>query len=513
VPEANGSSSRRADRAAPSGRAGVRGLRGPRFGTVSARIGRTVLRSSTLTVAVCLAMLAGCSQAPRNPQPSDLPEPSTVSVEGLAGSAAETVYEALTAFQAAPLDPEANGLLAMTLDAQGRLEGAAVYYERARRLAPGALRWNHLLGLTLLSLGRPQEAVEPLQAALDADPGYQPSRRALASALLETNRAEQARRLYEAALQAQPNDSRALHGLSRALTAVGESDAALAKLEQAVEIAPDLAAARYELALAYRDAGRAEDSRRHLRLYEADRHASPPADDRLRGQVLALRMDPTRRLARAAELEAAGDFTGALAEHLAALKEDPALVQAHINLIALYGRMGQAAEARRHYGRALELAPDRAELHYNLGVLEVAERRIPEAERAFRKAVELNPGYAAALTNLGQTLEARGVFSEAARMYERAVAARPDYALGRFHWGRMLLGQGRADQAAEQFRRALEPESPQTPEVWFGLAAAYAKLGRREEAREAAERAKALAIRYERADVAAAVDKELERLR
>ncbi|MCB1018688.1 MAG: tetratricopeptide repeat protein, partial [Acidobacteria bacterium] len=246
--------------------------------------------------------------------------------------------------------------------------------------------------------------------------------------------------------------------------------------------------------------------------YEADPNAAP-ADDPLRAQVTALRVDATARLARAAEMEKRGDLEGALAEHLAALAEQPDLAQTHINLISLYARLGKKEKAREHAAKALDLAPDRAELHYDIGVLDVGDGRLAEAEQEFRRAVELNPAYSAAMTNWGQMLEARGAYAEAAKLYSRAVEAQPDYPLARHHWGRMLLAQGEPGRAIEQFRAALEPQTPLSAEAWLGLAAAYSVQGRRDEARKAAEQAKALAQRFGRQDLAQAVDRELERLR
>ena len=91
--------------------------------------------------------------------------------------------------------------------------------------------------------------------------------------------------------------------------------------------------------------------------------------------------------------------------------------------------------------------------------------------------------------------------------------SQPDYPLARFHLGRMLLGQRKPGEAVEQFRAGLEPEGPQTAEVWMGLYAAYARLDRPKDARQAAERAKALAERYGQRELALAIEQELEKLR
>jgi tetratricopeptide (TPR) repeat protein len=455
-------------------------------------------------------LAAGC--ATEAPQPAEPPPIPSISPREFSGAATEQVRAALAALQAAPQNATRNGELGMLLDAYGRTEAAAVLYERARMLDPGALRWRYYLGSALLSQGEPERAIEAFRDAVAADPEFLPARLALASALYAAGQIAESRKLYEEILTRDEDNARALFGVARILSAEGDAAAAIAKLERAVQVAPRYGAAHYELALAYRDAGREADSRLAMARYEADRDAVP-ADDPLRAQVLALRVDATTRLARAAQMEQRGDLAGALAEHLAALEEEPEFAQAHINLISLYARTGDKAKAREHGEKALAIAPERAELHYNLGVLEVSEGRISQAEKAFRKAVELNPNYAAAMTNLGQMLEARKKYGEATELYRKAVAAQPDYPLARFHLGRMLLAQDKAADAAEQFRIALQPETPQTAEIWMGMAAALARQGRRGDARRAAERAKELALRYGRQELASAVDRELERLR
>ncbi len=438
------------------------------------------------------------------------PIPEAATAE-LSGTAAESAALALAELRAAPGDAERNGRLAMLLDAYGRTDAAVDLYDRARILEPGALRWRYYLGSARLAQGELEGAAAAFREALEVDPGFTPARRALGDTLYQANLFRESREAYEAVLSADPDDPHALLGLARMLSEVDDFAGAVEMLEQAVRLEPGYGAAHYELALAYRDLGRSGDSQREMALYEANRNGAPPADP-LRAQVEALRVDATTRLARASEMERRGNLEGALREHLAAIEDAPEMAQAHINLISLYGRMDRMDKAREHAERALEIDPSRAELHYNLGVLEISEKRLREAEAAFRKAVELNPGYAAALTNLGQVLEARRRYDEASELYRRAVESRPDYALARFHMGRMLLGQRKPAEAVEQFRAAVESEGPQTPDAWMGLFAAYAQLGRSDEARRAAGTARDFALRHDRQDLAKAIEAELTRL-
>src|SRR5207245_6261135 len=91
------------------------------------------------------------------------------------------------------------------------------------------------------------------------------------------------------------------------------------------------------------------------------------------------------------DLEHAGRLKEAVEETEKALEADPQLVQAHVNLISLYGRLEQADQAARHYREAIRLDPNSAEAYYDFGVLEFSRKKHKEALAAFRKAVEINP--------------------------------------------------------------------------------------------------------------------------
>ena len=96
-----------------------------------------------------------------------------------------------------------------------------------------------------------------------------------------------------------------------------------------------------------------------------------------------------------------GDLPGAIEAHEAALARNPSLAQAHANLISLYGRTAQWAQAEAHYKALLAIGYNVDEAHYNYGVLLGLQRRWPEAAAAFRAAIDANPLHAMARNNLG----------------------------------------------------------------------------------------------------------------
>ena len=71
-------------------------------------------------------------------------------------------------------------------------------------------------------------------------------------------------------------------------------------------------------------------------------------------------------------------------------------MQAHVNLIRLYGTLGRPEKAEEHYRAATALNPGLAEIYYNHGVLLAGIQQPNEAAEAFRCAIDLNPAYAEA---------------------------------------------------------------------------------------------------------------------
>jgi Tfp pilus assembly protein PilF len=82
-------------------------------------------------------------------------------------------------------------------------------------------------------------------------------------------------------------------------------------------------------------------------------------------------------------------------------------VQAHINLVALYGRLGRFDEAARHYQAAFAIDSNQADLHYNYGVLLLKQGQASDAEKAFLESLRINPHYADAHNNLGSSTSSR----------------------------------------------------------------------------------------------------------
>ncbi|MFN7930227.1 MAG: tetratricopeptide repeat protein, partial [Blastocatellia bacterium] len=201
-------------------------------------------------------------------------------------------------------------------------------------------------------------------------------------------------------------------------------------------------------------------------------------------------------LKRAAVLESAGKIADSIAAHEQALALNAGSVQAHINLLSLYGRTREFAKAEQHYRAALEINPDLPDLHYNFGVLRVAQERFGEAAKAFQQCLQLNPHYAEAHHNYAVLIEREGQLDEAATHYRKAIENKSDYRAAHFALGRILVNQDKFAEAIAEFQQTLTPEDDETPRNYYALGATYIRAGDKakgvQHLREALKRARAL---------------------
>jgi Flp pilus assembly protein TadD len=195
------------------------------------------------------------------------------------------------------------------------------------------------------------------------------------------------------------------------------------------------------------------------------------------------------------------------AEDLAAysklLEADPANPLRHDAVAMLHLQDGRTADAVAHFRESLRLNPDSAPTRYNLGLTLSMQRAFAEALGEFEHAVRLDPEYAEAHNNLGALLHLAGRLDDAGVHYRRASELRPENAEAHNNLGRLLTLQGKEADAVEPFRRALalQPDAP-SPLVglaWIRATAPDAGVRNPEEAVRLAERAAASSKRRDAA--------------
>lgn len=135
------------------------------------------------------------------------------------------------------------------------------------------------------------------------------------------------------------------------------------------------------------------------------------------------------------------------------------VVDNHVRLGLAYLKEGNREAARRHLLRAIDLDPRSAEANHGMALLLVADTEYELADEHFR----------------------------------RALAARPDFTSARNNYAVFLYERGKLEEAYRQYKRASEDLGYSgRPQVFHGLGVVAARLGRREEARAAWEKAIAL---------------------
>ncbi len=453
------------------------------------------------------AVLAIALAVPVRLDAQSLPHLALDSFPEVSRRAIAPVYEDASAH---PGDVVRIGRLAMVLHAWEQFDAAAAAYAQARQLEP-RFDWFYLGGLVETRLAHHEAAARLLAEAVRLAPAALPARLALADALFDAGDRDAAGREY-AGLTTGASAPHAHYGLGRVFEARGNHQDAVAQFESAVQLYPEFGAAWYALGMAQRNSGHTEDAMRSL--VRAQRYGArwPAVDDPLMTRVRALRDDPAARAERGLALQKQGDIPGAIAEYEAAVAANPALGSAHVNLIALYAQQRDWAQAEAHYEAALGTGTGLAEAHYNFGTCLAMEGRREAAADAFRKALAVNPQYAGAWSGLGQLAEMDGRISDAEASYRKAAEQAPADPAIRFNIGRMLIARRRYRDAIAELQPAVTVDHPDRARFLFGLSTAHVLAGDVAEGRRYALEARDLARSRGQSVLAAAIERDLEKL-
>lgn len=217
-------------------------------------------------------------------------------------------------------------------------------------------------------------------------------------------------------------------------------------------------------------------------------------------------------LKRGAELESQGKIDESIDEHEKSLELDPDLLQAHVNLISLYGRTGQSGKAEMHYREAMRINPDVPVIHYNYGVLLAGDRRIAEAAQAFQTCLKLDPYHADAHHNYAVILESEGKLEVAASHHRKAIENKSGFRSAHFHLGRILVNQGKTAEAIEQFQKTLTPEDDETPRYLYALGATFVRAGDRLKGIQYLSEALKLAKKFNQTQLVKSIERDLKML-
>jgi len=468
---------------------------------------------SVVWLLVAASYNGGAEPAPARPSLTPLPAISDTALQPLDPSVREQIRNSVREAQAHPLDSAANGRLGMLLQAYELYTFAAPCYDRARRLDTRAFAWPYYLATLRMTSGEdPPSAIVLLRETLRVNPNYFPARLKLAEALLATGAVRESRTLVDALLQAAPRSAR-LHYLSgRVREAMGDLGAAADEYRQASNIAPQYGSAHYALALAHRRLGHAAESQQQMELFRSTQNAAPPEEDELLEAIEALKTGVYDHLNRAQSLQDSGRNEEAVQEYETALRLNPRLLRAHVNLIVIFGSQGNFAPAAQHFEAAIAINPNSAEAYYNYGLVLSSDQKFQDAEQAFRKAIDINPVSADAYNNLGFALQSQNKIAEAEASYRSALHTEPALRQANFNLARLLEARGDLREAISCLLKTVIVEDDKTSVFMYYLSDAYAQNKEFERAIRYGKEALSRAIAFHQTELAATLEKRTEEL-
>ena len=202
------------------------------------------------------------------------------------------------------------------------------------------------------------------------------------------------------------------------------------------------------------------------------------------------------------------------------------------NLADTLTEQGQLSEAVSFYNEALQIDPTRAATHYQMANALEKEQKIDESIQHYCEAIKINPDYPETHYRLANVLLKQGKIDEAIEQLRQVVILKPDYAVIHYYLATNLEKAGRIQEAVREYRHTLRlsPERPEAannlawilatyknekfrnpaeavglaelackntdyknPDFLNTLAAAYAAVGRNDEAQKTAQKALNLA--------------------
>jgi tetratricopeptide (TPR) repeat protein len=201
-----------------------------------------------------------------------------------------------------------------------------------------------------------------------------------------------------------------------------------------------------------------------------------------------------RKGTREGEQKAIQYFQEAIAVDPKNARTYAALSEAYLDTSSYYSSPGDVMpKAKEAAIRSIELDPNLASAHVTLGdVLLFFDWDWPAAAQEYRRALELNPSLPEANLGYANYLATLGRFDEAISNVRQAYTLDPISPAGRPGGLWIYFFSRRMGEAVEQCQKTIELE-PQAGVPYAILAMAYAYMGQRREALQAAQRATQLA--------------------
>lgn len=202
-----------------------------------------------------------------------------------------------------------------------------------------------------------------------------------------------------------------------------------------------------------------ENPAAHFAAYQIARQVM---DQSLLSMMMVAPDSAEMHMSMASELGRQGDRAGAIAQFREAIRLNPNLPGAHLQLAEILRTSSDAAhnaQAETEYRLALRANPNDQLALRQLGTLQSAKSDFKAAEESFRKAIALAPKDAEALTGLAIVMISTDRASEAIGLLESALKQDPTHTAAHFRLSSLYRRAGRtaeADKEMEAFRHYQE---------------------------------------------------------
>jgi superkiller protein 3 len=241
----------------------------------------------------------------------------------------------------------AHNNLGTALLQTGRVEEAAIHFQKALKVQPKYPEARNNLGNVFFQKGQVDEAVAHYQKALEINPKFALAQYNLGLAFAQLGRVSEALVHYNKALEINPNYAEAEYNLGVVLVQLGRINAAVSHYNKALVINPNYAEAHNNLGTAFIRIGRVSEAVAHFRKAMT---INPLNVEALNNMALVLATSPEtgiRNGTEAVELaERANNLTGSGNASISA------------TLAAAYAEAGRFPNAVQTARRALQLATD-----------------------------------------------------------------------------------------------------------------------------------------------------------
>ncbi|MGB0716266.1 MAG: FG-GAP-like repeat-containing protein [Phycisphaerae bacterium] len=439
---------------------------------------------------------------------TEIPFPDTTEMEPRVVSVLE---DARNRVVTNPMDAMAWGNLGVAFDAHFLFDEAATAYRRASELSPDTFDWVYHLGHVEMARGGDLgEVNECFKRAARLEENYAPLYWQLGANLMASDKFAEAAGMFSKALAIDPDAAVVKRDLGRCLLKGKDPRRAIAPLAQALETLPGDATLLSALIEAYESV---KDTQSVSVLKERLADAAPGTGmpDPLRERIRTVGVSSTISSERAGALLQQGRYQEATRDFHVAAMERPKDAGLQLGLGKSYLYAGDLDKAQFHLQNALRLDPELVAAHMEMGQIMMARREALSAGSYFRQALRLAPEEGLAYAQLGAAMLAASNFresilalstaekfmelsgemecnlaaalaldnqpDESLARYESAIEKQPRYAQAHFGIGYVLQNQGQYAEAIPHLIAALQI-NPKHVDAMTYLGLCHQRVGR-----------------------------------